>query len=121
MLRWPVFYNSTTVESTRKFVVEEMMPVVPHHDETGEYPWEVLRKAFDLGIMNTTIPQEYGGIGALFNVTQTTATHITVINNFHTSDSPPSASLCRSTDIRLLSRARRARLRLYWNVYCNRW
>ena len=39
------------------------MPVIPHHDVTGEYPWGPMREAFDLGLMNTTVPEEYGGIG----------------------------------------------------------
>lgn len=40
-----------------------MVPKAAYHDETGEYPWEILQKAFDLGIMNTTIEEEYGGLG----------------------------------------------------------
>ena len=51
------------LETSRKFTLDEVVPVAAHHDETGEYPWEVLRKAFDLGIMNTTIEEEYGGLG----------------------------------------------------------
>ena len=51
------------LESSRKFTKEEVIPNAAHHDETGEYPWEIFRKAFDVGLMNTTIPQEYGGIG----------------------------------------------------------
>ena len=55
--------QSEILESTRKFTLEEVVPKAAHHDETGEYPWEILRKAFDLGIMNTTIEEEYGGLG----------------------------------------------------------
>jgi len=49
------------------FAANEMRPVAPHHDRTGDYPIEVMQKAHALGLMNTHIPAEYGGIelGAL--------------------------------------------------------
>lgn len=50
-------------ESSRKFTEDEIIPHAAHHDETGEYPWEIFQKAFDVGLMNTTIPQDYGGLG----------------------------------------------------------
>lgn len=34
-----------------------------HHDRSGEYPKEILQKAWELGLVNTHIPQEYGGLG----------------------------------------------------------
>ena len=50
-------------ELARKFAKEEIIPKAPHHDETGEYPREIAKKAWELGIMNTHIPAEYGGLG----------------------------------------------------------
>src|SRR5262245_14777228 len=47
----------------RKFTKEEVIPKAPHHDETGEYPREIAKKAWELGLMNTHVPQEYGGLG----------------------------------------------------------
>jgi len=47
----------------RQFGEKEMAPRVEHHDTTGEYPWEVIKKAHEVGLMNTHIPQEYGGLG----------------------------------------------------------
>lgn len=44
----------------RKFAREEIIPVAPHHDKTGEYPLELIKKAHSLGLMNSHIPQEYG-------------------------------------------------------------
>merc|ERR1712211_182487 len=41
----------------------EIIPVAPHYDRTGEYPWPVLKKAHETGLMNLHIPQEYGGMG----------------------------------------------------------
>ena len=47
----------------RKFAQEEIIPVAAHHDKTGEYPWGVIKKAYDVGIINSHIPQKYGGLG----------------------------------------------------------
>ena len=41
----------------------EIRPVTAHHDETGEFPMATLKKAWELGLMNTHIPQAYGGMG----------------------------------------------------------
>ncbi|KAJ3049038.1 hypothetical protein HK097_009964 [Rhizophlyctis rosea] len=34
-----------------------------HHDRTGEYPTEILKKAWEVGLLNLHIPGEYGGMG----------------------------------------------------------
>ncbi len=47
----------------RKFAKEEMIPRAEHHDRTGEFPHEVVKKAWELGLMNTHVPAEYGGLG----------------------------------------------------------
>lgn len=50
-------------EVARKFTRDEIIPVAAHHDRTGEYPWEVIRKAWSLGLLNKHVPEEYGGAG----------------------------------------------------------
>ncbi|EPQ31591.1 uncharacterized protein PFL1_00924 [Pseudozyma flocculosa PF-1] len=47
----------------RKFAREEIIPVAKHYDQTMEYPVPVLKKGWELGLMNTHIPEEYGGPG----------------------------------------------------------
>lgn len=47
----------------RDFAKKEVMSVAAHHDETGEFPVEVVKKAWETGLLNTKIPVEYGGIG----------------------------------------------------------
>ncbi|EMY70260.1 acyl-CoA dehydrogenase family protein [Leptospira vanthielii] len=47
----------------KDFAKNEMTPKAEHHDHTGEYPKEILKKAFDVGLMNMHIPVEYGGAG----------------------------------------------------------
>ena len=50
-------------EVARKFAKEDMIPNAEHHDRTGEFPYEVTKKAWEMGLMNTHIPAEYGGMG----------------------------------------------------------
>ncbi len=50
-------------DTARKFAKDVMIPVAEHHDRTGEFPKEVAKKAWELGLMNTHIPAEYGGMG----------------------------------------------------------
>ncbi len=46
-----------------QFATKEVKPRSAHHDETGEFPREICAKAWELGLMNTHIPDEYGGMG----------------------------------------------------------
>jgi len=50
-------------ELARDFARNEIEPVAAHHDRTGEFAMEVYRKAHSLGLMNTHIPEAYGGPG----------------------------------------------------------
>ena len=47
----------------RDFAQREIAPRAPEHDRTGEFPREILHKAWDLGLMNIHIPPEYDGPG----------------------------------------------------------
>lgn len=50
-------------DSVRAFTQREIVPVAANYDRTGEFPWEVVRKAFDLGLFTNYIPKKYGGGG----------------------------------------------------------
>jgi acyl-CoA dehydrogenase len=50
-------------DMARKFAKDEMIPKAEHHDRTGEFPYETVKKAWELGLMNTHVPAEYGGLG----------------------------------------------------------
>lgn len=45
------------------FTANEIIPAAPELDRTGAYPWEIIKKAHETGLMNMHIPQEYGGMG----------------------------------------------------------
>lgn len=47
----------------KEFAKNEIRPVAEHHDQTAEYPWEVIRKAHEVGLLNIHIEPEYGGMG----------------------------------------------------------
>jgi alkylation response protein AidB-like acyl-CoA dehydrogenase len=47
----------------RDFAQNEMAPVAAKYDESGEYPWPIIHKAHDLGLMNINIPEAYDGMG----------------------------------------------------------
>ncbi len=47
----------------REFVVDEVLPVAKKYDQNGEFPRDVLEKAFKAGLMNLRIPKAFGGPG----------------------------------------------------------
>lgn len=50
-------------ELVRKFSREEIVPRAAYHDKTMEYPWEIIKKAKEVGLLNTSIAEKYGGPG----------------------------------------------------------
>jgi acyl-CoA dehydrogenase len=50
-------------ETARRFAQEEIAPAAAELDQTAEFPREIIRKAWELGLASTCIPQEYGGVG----------------------------------------------------------
>jgi acyl-CoA dehydrogenase len=48
------------------FAEKEMRPVAWEYDKDGHWPDEVIKKAWEVGLMNTHIPAEYGGPGLDF-------------------------------------------------------
>lgn len=51
------------VEKAKDFADREVRPVARQYDESCEFPWPVVQKAYDEGIINGAIPKEYGGAG----------------------------------------------------------
>jgi acyl-CoA dehydrogenase len=47
----------------REFAQNEIAPVAMAFDKTGEFPWEIYRKAYDIGLMNVSVPTACGGGG----------------------------------------------------------
>src|SRR4030081_3003636 len=53
-------------EMAHDFAEKEMRPAAWEYDKDGTWPEEVLKKGWEVGLMNTHIPEEYGGPGASY-------------------------------------------------------
>ena len=51
------------VDTVRSFVEREIRPHADAWDEAGEVPWELHRKAGELGLFGFGIDEAYGGLG----------------------------------------------------------
>ena len=50
-------------ETAQEFSRDVIRPSAAHHDQTGEYAWDVLTEAWEQGLMNLHIPEKYDGLG----------------------------------------------------------
>jgi acyl-CoA dehydrogenase len=53
-------------ELAHDFAEKEIRPVAWEYDKDGTWPIEIFQKAHDVGLMNTHVPEEYGGPGLGF-------------------------------------------------------
>ncbi|HWX74317.1 MAG TPA: acyl-CoA dehydrogenase family protein [Solirubrobacteraceae bacterium] len=51
-------------EMAHDFAVKEIRPVAWDYDRDGTWPQDIVEKAWEVGLMNSHIPEEYGGAGA---------------------------------------------------------
>ena len=47
--------------TAKRYADEEVIPIAAKYDQSGEFPRDVIRKAWELGLSSTCIPEEYGG------------------------------------------------------------
>ncbi len=50
------------VDTARKFVADNVIPVAGEYDESGEMPLPVFEAAWELGLVNVEVPEAYGGL-----------------------------------------------------------
>jgi len=50
-------------ETARRFAQEEIAPVAAKYDQSGEFPREIIRRGWELGLASTSIPTDQGGLG----------------------------------------------------------
>ena len=75
-------------QAARDFARKEIAPIAAHHDETGEFPIDTIRKMGELGFMGIEVPEEYGGVGmdtiayvlALTEISKVDASHGTIMS-----------------------------------------
>jgi acyl-CoA dehydrogenase len=51
------------IQTAREFTRREIIPVAAQFDESGEFPRDVLGRAWKTGLMNVEVPEAYGGLG----------------------------------------------------------
>lgn len=55
--------HRSLVETVRRFTKERITPIAAECDRESRFPMEVFKDAWELGLINPTIPAEYGGAG----------------------------------------------------------
>jgi acyl-CoA dehydrogenase len=50
-------------DTARRFADEEIIPIAAECDVSGDFPIPVLKKAWELGLSHTGIPEDLGGVG----------------------------------------------------------
>ena len=53
-------------EMAHDFAEKEIRPVAWDYDRDATWPQEIIHKAWELGLMNSNLPPEYGGVGASY-------------------------------------------------------
>lgn len=51
------------VETARRFTREKIAPVAAECDRDSKFPMDVFKQAWEIGLVNPSIPEEYGGSG----------------------------------------------------------
>ncbi len=46
-----------------QFTANEIIPAAGDYDKSGEFPWPIIKKAHEVGLMNLHVPPKYGGMG----------------------------------------------------------
>jgi acyl-CoA dehydrogenase len=55
--------QSALQATARRFAQAEIAPAAARFDQAGEFPREIIRKAWEIGLVSTCIPESFGGVG----------------------------------------------------------
>lgn len=75
-------------QTAREFAQKEIAPIAAEFDESGEFPYETIKKMGAMGFMGIEVPEEYGGAGmdtlayvlALEEICKVDAAHGTIMS-----------------------------------------
>ena len=59
----PTEEQEALIEMAARFTKERIIPVAPECDQESRFPKDVFEAAWELGLVNATVPEEYGGAG----------------------------------------------------------
>ncbi len=65
----PTEEQSLIVDTLKRYAKDRLREIFREADEDGEIPADVLRKGWELGLVGSSIPEEYAGFGELSAVT----------------------------------------------------
>ena len=65
-MRTPVDVRQEIVETIRRFVERDVVPVASTLEHRNEYPQQLVERMKELGLFGATIPSEFGGLGLDF-------------------------------------------------------
>lgn len=74
--------------AVREFARKEIIPVAAEYDESGEFPYDNIKKMGAMGLMGIEVPEEYGGAGmdtlayvlAMEEIAKADAAHSTIMS-----------------------------------------
>jgi alkylation response protein AidB-like acyl-CoA dehydrogenase len=75
-------------EAARDFAQNEIVPIASQFDESGDFPYDTIRKMGEMGFMGIEVPEEYGGAGldcmsyvlAMIEIDKADASHGTIMS-----------------------------------------
>ncbi len=75
-------------KAARDFAENEIAPIAPEFDESGDFPLKTIQKMGEMGFMGIEVPEEYGGVGldtlayviALEEICKADAAHGTIMS-----------------------------------------
>jgi alkylation response protein AidB-like acyl-CoA dehydrogenase len=75
-------------QAVRDFAQNEIVPIAPQFDESGEFPLTTVKKMGEMGLMGIEVPEEYGGAGmdtlayvlTMIEVAKADASHSTIVS-----------------------------------------
>jgi alkylation response protein AidB-like acyl-CoA dehydrogenase len=75
-------------QAVRDFARNEIVPIAPQFDESGEFPMATVKKMGAMGLMGIEVPEEFGGAGmdtlayvlTMIEVAKADASHSTIVS-----------------------------------------
>ncbi|MCC6804146.1 MAG: acyl-CoA dehydrogenase family protein, partial [Anaerolineae bacterium] len=65
----PTEEQQQLIDTIKRFAGDEIQPIAHEADENGRVPAGIVRIGWDIGLVQTAIPEEFGGLGELSAVT----------------------------------------------------
>ena len=65
----PTAEQNMLVEAVRRYAKNDLRAAAHEADESGELPRELIEKGWELGVLQASVPEEYGGFGERSAVT----------------------------------------------------